>query len=250
MSRTLFLALLLAQASQTHAGSAPAPASDQEGRIISPAAAAVPAPLDILAAHAHAESNRVTFHLSLAGTAGAEAPKPKGALGGAPVLAYVWPTTLDAATVGFEAGAGILALAATAHPDFDDTPLFDENGDGDLANDGAAWHSHWVVLGQNPACGEGALSVIDIPEGAAPPVPATWPGLPLLLDSPGYTPVLTGGEISVTVALPTGTQTVGAGYDGVTAALRVHGDLHAPLLCVSDVFDVASGDLSMPGRIE
>lgn len=37
----------------------------------------------------------------------------------------------DASTVGFDADAGILALAVTAHPDFDNTPLFDENGDGD-----------------------------------------------------------------------------------------------------------------------
>ena len=38
---------------------------------------------------------------------------------------------LDAGAVGFDRGAGILALAVTAHPDFDDTPLFDENGDGE-----------------------------------------------------------------------------------------------------------------------
>ncbi|WP_157202645.1 hypothetical protein [Calidithermus chliarophilus] len=38
-------------------------------------------------------------------------------------------------------------------------------------------------------------------------------------------------------------------YDGVTAALRVNAGLHSPLLCVSDVFDVASGDLSLPGRL-
>jgi hypothetical protein len=42
----------------------------------------------------------------------------------------------------------------------------------------------------------------------------------------------------------------GAGYDGVTAALRVNADVHAPLLCVTDVFDIASGDLSLPGRVD
>ncbi len=36
-------------------------------------------------------------------------------------------------------------------------------------------------------------------------------------------------------------------YYGVTAALRVNANIHAPLLCVTDVFDVASGDLSLPG---
>jgi hypothetical protein len=39
-----------------------------------------------------------------------------------------------------------------------------------------------------------------------------------------------------------------ATFDGVTAGLRVNADVHAPLLCVADVFDVASGDLSLPGK--
>ena len=38
-------------------------------------------------------------------------------------------------------------------------------------------------------------------------------------------------------------------YDGVTAALRVNASVHDPLLCVTDVFDVASGDLSLPGEV-
>jgi len=40
-----------------------------------------------------------------------------------------------------------------------------------------------------------------------------------------------------------------AGFDGVTAALRVNASVHDPLLCVVDVFKVASGDLSRPGRV-
>ena len=77
--------------------------------------------------------------------------------------------------MGFEGGTGILALAATAHPDFDDTPLFDEDRDGDPANDGAEWHSHWVVLAPTEGCGEGALGVRDIPEGASPACPPPGP---------------------------------------------------------------------------
>jgi hypothetical protein len=38
------------------------------------------------------------------------------------------------------------------------------------------------------------------------------------------------------------------GFDGVTAGLRVNASVHAPLLCVVDVFKVASGDLSLPGK--
>ncbi len=219
----------------------------QEGAVVSPASAEISQDFDILAAHVHRKGNMLTFHMTTAGQAGTTLPEPAGALGGAPVLAYVWPTSLDPASVGFDAGAGILALVATSHPDFDDTPLFDENQDGDLSNDGADWHSHWAVLAPTDACGTGALGVKDIPDGATPALPVTWPGLPILLDSPGYSPLFDGPEISLTVPVnaPEGTS-----YDGVTAALRVNANIHAPLLCVTDILDVASGDLSLPGQIK
>lgn len=153
------------------------------------------------------------------------------------------------AVVGFETQTGILALTATSHPDFDDTPLFDEDGDGDPANDGMKWHSHWVVLTRNDQCGEGALGVRDIVEGTDPALPATWPGLPIFLDSPGFSPLFDGPEITVNVGFADAALLNGAAYDGVTAALKVNANLHSPLLCVSDVFDVASGDLSLPGKL-
>lgn len=248
-ARTLLCATpLLAGAAL--AGGTHAPAAEQEGAIRSDTSTAIRAEFDILAAHAHRDGQVVTFHMTMAGEAGAARPAPAGALGGAPVLSYVWPTTLDPLSVGFEAGTGILALAATSHPDFDDTPLYDENSDGDLGNDGAGWHSHWVVLTPSEDCGPGALSVRDIPEGTTPRLPLTWPGLPLFIDSPGYTPVFDGAEISLSVPFAADVALPQIGYDGVTAALRVSANVHAPLLCVTDVFDVASGDLSLPGRIE
>jgi hypothetical protein len=233
----------------THVAAAHGPASEQPGAVLSPADAAKEPAFDILAAHVHRDADTVTFHMTTQGVAGADLPPTTGALAGAPVWSYVWPTSLDPATVGFEGGTGILALAATSHPDFDDTPLYDEDADGDAANDGALWHSHWVVLTPNDACGAGMLSVRDIPEGETPALPATWPGLPLFIDSPDARPVLEGTEISLTLPLPNGA-VAGARYDGVTAALRVNANVHAPLLCVTDVFDVASGDLSLPGTVE
>ena len=89
--------------------------------------------------------------MAASGKAGASRPAATGKLAGSQVFSYVWPTTLDPAIVGFEPKAGILAFAVTAHPDFDDTPLFDENGNGDLADDGDVWHSHWVVLAKDDA---------------------------------------------------------------------------------------------------
>jgi hypothetical protein len=215
--------------------------------IASPADPAKTASFDILSAQVTRRDSTLTFRMTTAGTAGADTPAPTGALAGAAVHAYVWPTSLDPATVGFEADSGILALAATSHPDFDDTPLYDENADGDLANDGLAWHAHWVVLTPTDSCGPGALAVRDIPEGTTPQLPKTWPNLPLFIDSPDVTPSFDGPTITVTVEVP-GAE--GASFDGVTSALRVNADLHAPLLCVTDVFDVASGDLSLPGKID
>ncbi|WFE91406.1 hypothetical protein K1718_08620 [Roseibium porphyridii] len=224
-------------------------ALNQDGAILSPENGETDQNYDILAAHVHRKGRVVTFHMTLTGSAGATVPEKNGDLAGAPVHSYVWPTSLEPASVGFEGGKGILALAATSHPDFDDTPLFDEDGDGDVGNDGAKWHSHWVVLTPNDACGPGALSVQDIPDGANPKMPATWPGLPLYIDSPGFSPVLDEQEITINVSFSDASVVDGLKYDGVTSALRVNQSIHAPLLCVVDVFDVASGDLSLPGEL-
>lgn len=251
-TRTLSTALSTGLATLFLAGAAFAhsPAASHDDAVKSPADPARRASFDILAAHVHRDGATVTFHMTTQGEAGAEKPTAHGQLGGAPVHAYVWPTSLDPATVGFEGGTGILALGATSHPDFDDTPLYDENGDGDPKNDGDGWHSHWVVLTPTEACGAGALGVRDIPAGETPKLPATWPGLPIFIDSPGYEPHLSGTEVSVSVPVPEGTVVEGISYDGVTSALKVNASVHAPLLCVTDVFDVASGDLSLPGKVK
>lgn len=220
----------------------------QDGAVKSAIDRAKVASFDILAAHVHRKGNTVTFHMTTNGKAGAKRPKAKGAVGGAPVWSYVWPTSLDPSIVGFEKGAGILAMAATSHPDFDDTPLYDENLNGNTGDDGGIWHSHWVVLAPTEKCGPGALAVKDIPKGTTPKLPATWPGFPILLDSPGFTPVFDGPEITINAAVAGGA--AGASFDGVTAALRVNESVHAPLLCVTNVFDVASGNLSLPGKVK
>lgn len=203
-----------------------------------------PAPFDITAASATIDGRLVTFAMELAGAAGSIKPEATGKLPGAKVAAYVWPTGLDPAAAGFAEKSGILALAITAHPDFDDTPLFDENGNGDPADDGASWHSHWVVLGKDAACGAG-LKVLDVSPGVDV-LPATAPMLPLALDSPGMSPQLSGNTARVTVPVEGGEQ---ASFDAVTAELQVNGEGKAPLLCVTAVHDVASGDLSLPGKV-
>lgn len=209
-----------------------------------------PAPFDIIHAKITTEGNVATFHMGVSGQAGTSRPTATGELAGSRVFSYVWPTTIDPYEVGFEHDAGILALAVTAHPDFDDTPLYDENGDGELGNDGNVWHSHWVVLGKDEACGPGALKVIDIPDGTKPRLPKTWPGLAILIDSPGWDPRIDGDTVEVLVPFDNLEAAREASFDGVTAGLRVNESVHAPLLCVVDVFDIASGDLSLPGKVD
>ncbi len=207
------------------------------------------AAFDIVHANVEASDNWLTFKMKVSEKAGESTPTPTGKLEGSNVFSYVWPTKIDSATVGFEKEQGILSMAITSHPDFDDTPLFDENGDGNLGNDGTVWHSHWVVLVPDEACGPGALKVKDIPEGTTPKLPATWPGLPILIDSPGYSPVIDEDSVMVRVPFRNAKELQGIAFDGVTSGLRVNESAHAPLLCVVDVFDVASGDLSLPGKV-
>lgn len=205
---------------------------------------------DIVAAGVAADGNALVFQMDVKKGAGAAKPAKAGKTAGAPVFAYVWPTSLDSGAAGFEPNQGILAFAVTIHADFDDTPLFDENADGNPKNDGGRWHSHWVVLGPDDACGKGALKVKDIAEGTKPKLPKTWPGLPILIDSPGYSPAVGGRRVEVRVPLDDVGMAKGGKIDAVTAGLRVNANMHAPLLCVTDVFAVASGDLSLPGKIE
>lgn len=211
--------------------------------------AAKPA-FDIVHTRITTEGNIATFHMAVSGRAGVTRPTPSGKLAGSQVFSYVWPTSLDPSTVGFDAKSGILAFAVTSHPDFDDTPLFDESGDGQATNDGHVWHSHWVVLQPDEACGKGALKVVDIPDGTKPRLPKTWPGLPILIDSPGWSPRFSRDTVEVRVPFDDIGVVQAASFDGVTAALRVNASVHNPLLCVVNVFKVASGDLSLPGKVQ
>ncbi|KQR76092.1 hypothetical protein [Rhizobium sp. Leaf341] len=201
---------------------------------------AVQASFDIVETTIVTKGDSAVFSTRVRGKAGVEKPAATGKFEGSDVYAYVWPTSLNSAEIGFDKDQGIVALAVTFHPDFDDAAKGGKNRD--------VWHPHWVVLAKDKACG-GGLKVIDIPKGTKPKVPETWPGVPLLIDSPDYPTILKGDAVDVTIPLSLIGGIAGASYDGVTAGLKVNGNLHAPLLCVSNVFKVASGNLSLPGKV-
>lgn len=187
------------------------------------------------------------WEIRVKGTAGRTVPEPAGQLDGAPVLGYVFPTSLKPTDVGFGDTEGILALALTSHPDFDDTPLWDENNDARYDNDGVVWHPHWVVLVQDTRVA-GGLSVKEFKKADRTVVlPPTNPGMPMYMDSPGYPVTTRASAIRVVVPNYRINNRTDFKYDGVAAFMRVNqskGDL--PMLGVYQVYSVASGDLSLP----
>lgn len=198
------------------------------------------AAFDIIETSIVTKGGNAIFTTRVRGEAGRDKPDATGRFEGSSVYAYVWPTSLDSGEIGFDKSRGIVALAVTFHPDFDDAAYGARNRH--------VWHPHWVVLAPDTACG-GGLKVIDIPPGTNPKVPPTWPKVPLLIDSPNYPTTFSGETVEVSIPLSLIGGIAGAAFDGVTAGLKVNGNLHAPLLCVDDVFKVASGNLSLPGKV-
>jgi len=193
----------------------------------------------------------LVFEQEVAGHAGATTPSPRGRMDGAPVLGYVFPTSLRPEDVGFAPGEGVVALAATSHPDFDDTPLWDEDNDRNFNNDGLIWHPHWVILHEDKRVA-GGLAVKQFKKADQTVVlPPTNPGMPMYMDSPGF-PVTTQRK-TIKVVVPTyriNNQT-DFSYDGVTAFMKVNtSDDNLPMLGVYEVYSVASGDLSLPYTVK
>lgn len=106
------------------------------GGIHSDKSAQVEAAFDLVHTRVFKDGQDLVFEQLVDGKAGSRTPTAKGSFAGAEVYSYVWPTSLNSGAVGFADDSGILALALTSHPDFDDTPQLDENGDGNKANDG------------------------------------------------------------------------------------------------------------------
>jgi hypothetical protein len=193
------------------------------------------------------------WDIKVKGTAGKTTPKPAGQVDGAPVIGYVFPTSLKSNDVGFGNTAGIVAMALTSHPDFDDTPLWDEDMDGNPTNaaEGIIWHAHWVLLVEDKRVPGGlAVKAFD-PNDKSVVMPLTAAGMPMYLDSPGF-PVKTKGN-SIKVMIPNFRMSnkTSFNYDGVTAYMQVNTSKEdKPMLGVYEVYSVASGDLSLPYTVK
>lgn len=200
----------------------------------------------------HAKEIAATiWEIKVKGKAGKTTPVPAGQLHGAPVLGYVFPTSLSSTDVGFSKTEGIVALALTSHPDFDDTPLWDENMDKNYANDGIIWHPHWVVLTKDERV-EGGLAVKQFHKADSTVVlPPTNPGMPMFMDSPGFQVITKGNTIKVIVPDYRMNNKTQFSYDGVTAYMQVNTKMdEKPMLGVYKVYSVASKDLSLPYKVK
>ena len=191
------------------------------------------------------------WEISVSGKAGKTVPTKAGKLDGAPVLGYVFPTNLNPVDVGFNYTEGIVTLALTSHPDFDDTPLWDENGDQVFDNDGVFWHPHWVILEENKMV-EGGFSVKQFKKADSTVIlPPTNPGMPMYMDSPGYQVTTSGQVIRAIIPKYRINNKLDFSYDGVTAYLKVNASKdELPMLGVYEVYSIASGDLSLPYKVK
>lgn len=187
---------------------------------------------------------QLIFSIEVEGMAGDSTPTAIGKLDEAPVLGYVFPTSLKSTDVGFDATTGIVALALTSHPDFDDTPLWDENNDANYGNDGKVWHPHWVLLEENDKV-PGGLAVKATNEKSK--LPPTNPGMPMYMDSPGFAVTTTDHKIECAIPYYRINNRSDFKYDGVTALMKVNTSKpDLPMLGVYQVYSVASGNLSLP----
>ncbi len=193
----------------------------------------------------------LVFEMKVRGKAGQTAPDARGEMNGAPVLGYVFPTSLKSEDVGFNAVEGVVALAITAHPDFDDTPLWDENNDRDYANDGVIFHTHWVVLNPDKRVAGGlAVKQFDKERDKDVVLPPTNPGMPMYMDSPGYSVVLKDNTLKVLIPAQRIHYKTDFSFDAVAAYMEVSMATDKPLLGVYQVFKVLSGDLSLPYTVK
>ncbi|WP_046745436.1 hypothetical protein [Kordia zhangzhouensis] len=191
------------------------------------------------------------WEIDVNGTAGNTTPTKIGQLDGAPVLGYVFPTTLQPTDVGFGQTNGIVALALTSHPDFDDTPLWDENNDQIFNNDGLVWHPHWVILIKDERV-PGGLSVKQFKKADKTVVlPPTNPNMPMYMDSPGYPVTTRQNTINVVVPNYRMNNQSNFQYDGVTAFMKVNtSNENLPMLGVYEIYSIASGNLSLPYTVK
>ncbi len=189
------------------------------------------------------ELDTLIFSVYTEGNAGTKTVTPLGQVDGAPVLGYVFPTTIEPIDVGFKnITDATIALAVTTHPDFDDTPLWDENNNNNYQDDGVVYHTHWVALVADDysAAGLSVPSSFNLSD-----LPPTAP-MPMYLDSPNFHAFAQGNLLRIIVPANRVNGVTEFNFDTVTAEMNVDLSGEGPVLRVNKLFDVLSGNLTLP----
>jgi hypothetical protein len=193
------------------------------------------------------EIDSLIFSVYTEGSAGTKTVTPLGQVDGAPVLGYVFPTTIDPINVGFKnIDNATIALAVTTHPDFDDTPLWDENNNTNYQDDGAVYHTHWVAL----VADDDSAAGLSVPSSFnSSDLPPTAP-MPMYLDSPNFHAFAQGNLLRIIVPSKRVNGVTAFNFDSVTAGMNVDLSGEGPVLRVNEVFDILSGNLTLPYTVK
>lgn len=193
------------------------------------------------------EFESLIFTIKTKGNIATKAIPALGKLDGAPALGYVFPTTLAIENVGFKnLPDATLALAVTIHPDFDDTPLWDEDNNNNFKDDGAVYHTHWVALVKDTNSSAG-LSIPFTNDSSN--LPPTAP-MPMYLDSPNFHAYAKGNLLRVIVPLQRVNGVKDFNFDAVIAGMNVDLSGEGPTLRVNQVHGVLSKTLSLPFTVQ
>ncbi len=163
-------------------------------------------------------------------------------------IKYLFPTTLSPTDIGFGNVSGTVALAIMSHPDYDDTPLWDENRDSDYHNDGAEYHTHWVILRNDQLTVRRSFRGKNIVPLTAPRRGNNLGSAPIMyLDSPGFPVTITDDTIQVLVPAQRVSHNITFGYNGVTVEHKRSLSDGRPILRKTTIFDIRSrGETSSP----
>jgi hypothetical protein len=105
-------------------------------------------------------------------------------------------------------------------------------GDHNYDNDGKCYHTHWVVLVKADRV-EGGLSVKEFKnEDESVVLPPTNPGMPMYVDSPGFSVVLNNNTLKVAVPAQRVSNKKDFNYGCVAAYMEVSTEEGRPLLGV------------------
>jgi hypothetical protein len=194
----------------------------------------------------------LVLSIKVKGKAGATTPDSLGTINGAGILSYIFPTSLNAEDVGFSKTEGIVALALTSHPDFDFSPLWDENNNGIYNDDGRSWHSHWVILVKEERVGGGYAIKELKKEDQFVKLPMTAASnIPLYLDSPGFQVIIKDHSIKVVIPSYRINNNLDFKFNAMTCYMTYNiSDPNLPILGIRNIYYKASDKISMPYSVK